>query len=492
MKKLKISEITNDPVINIALDTIALSKQALIFVSAKRSAEAQAEKIAGKIKNVNLDALSEQILNALSKPTKQCVRLSNCVKKGIAFHHAGLPAKQRDLIESAFKEGTIKIICATPTLAMGINLPSFRTIVRDLKRYSHAGLVDIPVLEYMQYIGRSGRPDFNDTYGEAVTLAQTESERKRIKKHYLEGKPEEIYSKLAVEPILRTYVLSLIATEFCTTKEDLLNFFQKTFYGFQYGDIKSLQKIIEKILVLLEEWEFIRISNELQATPIGKRVSELYLDPYTAFFMMECLRKISSETDAFAYLDMLTNCLEMRPLLHMKMSEFETIQEKINKKTFLHEEPSPYDENYDTFLNAFKTALFLEEWLNEKDEDYLLEKYNVRPGEIFAKLERADWLVYSAQELVRMMKFHQVRTDLAKLRIRLKYGVKEELLVLLRLKNIGRVRARVLYRNNITSLEDIKKADLAVLTRLLGKSIAEDVKKQVGMKEADANLGDYE
>ena len=117
---IKIKELTDFPVINVALDTISINKQALIFVNTKRSAEATAEKISLQIKTSKKDLvkLSERVLNVLSTPTKQCKRLAMCVKKGIAFHHAGLPSGQRSLIENSFRNGMIKIICATPTLCL--------------------------------------------------------------------------------------------------------------------------------------------------------------------------------------------------------------------------------------------------------------------------------------------------------------------------------------------------------------------------------------
>ncbi len=519
-KSIDVEVLYSDAVSNIALDTINIKKQALVFVNSKRGAEAQAERIASKIKNTSseLEELSQKALKALPQPTKQCKRLHACLKKGIAFHHAGLHLKQRDLIEDEFRNGSIKIICATPTLAMGINLPSFRTIVRDLKRYGFRGYTPIPVLEYMQFIGRSGRPDFNDEYGEAITIAETEESKKQIIKTYIKGVPEELSSKLALEPILRTYILSLIAAEFCSSKTALTNFFEKTFYGHQYGSIQGLQQIIDKILYLLEEWEFIRpinsqdfvsageeSSEKLEATPVGKRVSELYLDPYTAQTLIQGLRKATSlKTNEFSFLHLFSSCLELRPLLNVKMSEYDEVAEKTSMQAFLTEEPDEYSEEYDEFLNTVKTAMFFEHWINEKTEEFLLENYNIRPGEIHAKLNIADWLLYSCQELCRLLKFQQVYKNLSKLRTRVKNGAKEELLPLLKLKNIGRVRARILYRNSIRGIEEIKKADFAFLAQLIGKSIALDVKKQVGQdfskekievkpnkRKGQMNLGDY-
>ena len=133
---MDIPQITTDPTVNVALDTLAKGKQGLVFCNTKSGAEKQAEEIAKKIKvgNAVLEELAGKIQKALSKPTKQCIRLGYCVKKGIAFHHAGLHAKQKELVEDAFRDGLIKIICSTPTLAAGLDLPAFRTIIRDLKR----------------------------------------------------------------------------------------------------------------------------------------------------------------------------------------------------------------------------------------------------------------------------------------------------------------------------------------------------------------------
>lgn len=180
MSKIPIDNITDVPVINLVLDTITKKKQALVFVNTKRSAEKLAEEIAKKIKiNDNkLVELSLETLKALSKPTKQCERLAKTLKKGIAFHHAGLHHTQKELIEDNFRNGNIKIITCTPTLAYGLDLPAFRAIIKDLKRYSVHGYNWIPVLEYHQQAGRAGRPKF-DTFGEAICIASTKPEKKK-------------------------------------------------------------------------------------------------------------------------------------------------------------------------------------------------------------------------------------------------------------------------------------------------------------------------
>ncbi len=513
LKEYEIQAVSDDELVNIALDTMRLGKQALIFVNSKASAEKSAEDIARKIKTEDnsCDELAESVLKVLSSPTKQCKRLSLVLKKGISFHHAGLHAKQREIVEDNFRKGKIRIICATPTLAMGIDMPAYRTIIRDLHRYGGPwGMSLIPVLEYHQMAGRAGRPGKED-YGEAIIIAKKKAEIKKFADQYIFGEPENIYSKLAVEPVLRTYILSLVAGDFVCTKKELFDFFEKTFYAHQYKDINKIHKILERMLRLLQEWEFIVMPEEdnmfssadeysndsLKATFIGKRVAQLYIDPYTAHSLINGMKRaLTKKINEFSFIQLISYTLELRPLLRTKASEYDDMMDILNKRSseLITFEPNEYEPDFENFVDSIKTALFFEEWIEEKDEEYLLEKYNIRPGEINAKLDTADWLLYSCQELARVMKFNSLLSPLIKLRIRLKYGVKEELLPLLRLKNIGKVRARKMFTNGIKNIGDVKSVDLNKLISLLGKAIAEDVKKQVSgeIKEAQDQLKLYD
>ena len=500
-KPLKIEEVSDSAILNIALDTLKAGKQAIIFVNTKRSAEKTAEEISRKHKpdNKELDAIANDALSALSRPTKQCERLALCLKKGIAFHHAGLTQTQKELVEDNFRKGAIKIICSTPTLAYGVDLPAFRAIIKDLKRYTIHGLSWIPVLDYMQMSGRAGRPNY-DKEGQAIAIAMAQSELEKIREKYIEGAPEEIYSKLAVEPVLRTYVLSLIAADFITTRKQIFEFFDKTFYAHQFKDLRRLHSTIQKVIELLEEWEFVLGSSDyfsdaneiddekFKATMLGKRVAELYIDPLTAHFMISCMRNASDKrVNSFSFLQMVSHTLELRPLLKVGIREQDNIQEKLIEwmDLLIEKEPSMYEPEYEDFMNSVKTALMFNDWVDEQDEEFLLESYNIRPGELRVKLEIADWLLYSSEEICKILHFQSMIKEIVKLRLRLRYGVKEELLTLVRLESIGRVRARILFRNRLRDLKDLKSADLGTLTSLLGEKVALSLKKQLGQEHAE-------
>jgi len=489
----------NDPTINIALHTLEQKKQALVFVNSRRSAEKQAEDIAKKRKHSNKECekLSEQIRTIIPRPTKQCIRLAECVKKGIAFHHAGLHAKQKEIIEDEFRKGNISIICSTPTLAAGLDLPAFRAIIKNLKRYmGRFGMQYIPVLEYLQMAGRAGRPNF-DTFGEGICIAKSESEAHEIYNKYVLGLPEEIYSKLAVEPVLRTYLLSLISSNFVSTDKEILDFFQKTFWAHQFKDMEKLSLKIQEMLQLLIDFEFITqggpkedfisasdvADNKYKPTLLGRRTSELYLDPLTAHKLIKALHKANTIiTKEMSYLHLVCNTLEMRPRLRIRTKEWDDVQEKslLYQEYFLENEPSLYEPDFEDFFEAVKTASMLNEWIEEKEEQYLLDTYNCAPGETRAKLKVADWLLMCCAELNKILGFQKLNKDLNKVRTRLKYGAKAELLPLLRLKGIGRMRARTLFRNKVKNLGDIKKVNLQSLQQLLGKNLGVQLKEQVG------------
>ncbi len=482
---MKILEKTSDPVINLALDTIEIKKQALLFVNAKRSAEKVAEDIGKKapLKSAELDKLSESVLTVLSKPTKQCERLALCAKHGIAFHHAGLHSKQKELIEDAFRSGLIKIICCTPTLAAGVDLPAFRSIIRDVKRFGMHGMAHIPVLEFLQMAGRAGRPKY-DTFGETIVLAQTETDKEYITEHYLKGIPEDIYSKLAVEPVLRTYLLSLISSRIISSNESILDFFSKTFWAYQYKDLARMERIIDRTLKLLVEWGFLQeVQEGYRATMLGKRVAELYLDPLTAFNLLNRLERATHITlKSISFLHAVSNTLEMRPLLRVRQKEYDDVTQKyaLLEPYLLEHEPSMFEPEYEDWLDSVKTALMLEDWIDEKDEEWVLERYDSRPGETRAKIDNADWLLYACNELARLMQYQKLLSEITKVRLRLKYGVKEELLPLIRLEGIGRVRARKLFRSGIKDLGDIRKVPMEKLSEILGAAVAKSVKNQVG------------
>jgi helicase len=502
-EKVSVNNGYGKAVLNVAEDTLQKDKQAIIFCNSRKGAEKNSDRLTNltepdlsRDEKEELEDYADRIRNVLGSPTSQCKRLAKNVRKGAAFHHAGLLGEQRNLVEEAFKKGLIRTVSATPTLAAGVNLPAYRVIIRDIKRYTGDGMDFIPVLEYEQMTGRAGRPEYDD-HGEAITLAKKPGMRDKILERYILGTAEHIQSKLAVEPVLRMHTLSLVASGYCTSMEGLLEFYAKTFYAHQFQDIGSVEAKIRGVVQTLRDYDFIQ-ENVLEATKLGRRVSELYVDPESAHLMLECLRKAEKRDDEkvrpISYLFMLARTTEMQPLLRVSKNETEEMQKALLdvQKYVLETIPDEWDPEYDKFLQVMKTSMMMQGWISEVEEEDLMDEYGVAPGAVRAKMRNADWLVYAAKELARLDELDQ-DSELEKLRLRLKHGIREELLKLVNYDQIGRVRARKLHDNGVRDQEDIREVSFEKLKKLIGNRTARNLKKQVGEENIfdRENITDY-
>ena len=234
-----VHNLSMDGVEGIAIDN--LPEQCLVFVGTRRSAEAQARKLSSVIskklspdEKEGLNEFAEKIKKGADEVTSVDANISKLIANGVAYHHAGLTNRHRQIIETAFREKKLKALCATPTLAAGVNLPAKRVIIRDLSRWDSAFQANqpLPVLEVQQMLGRAGRPGF-DVDGEGVLVAKNREQIDFFIENYFEGETEPVLSRLGSEPALRTHLLSLITSGTISTRENLHSFLEKTLFGAQ-------------------------------------------------------------------------------------------------------------------------------------------------------------------------------------------------------------------------------------------------------------------
>ncbi len=96
-------------------------------------------------------------------------RFLSGLEAGVAAHHAGMVPAFRETVEEAFAAALVKVVFATETLALGINMPARTVVIESLSKYSGAGHVDLTPGEYTQLTGRAGRRGI-DELGYAAVL----------------------------------------------------------------------------------------------------------------------------------------------------------------------------------------------------------------------------------------------------------------------------------------------------------------------------------
>lgn len=462
--------------LDLCLDTVGEGGQCLVFVSSRKNAEAFAKRAAAglKLDNPELLEFAERIRAKADTNTEKT--LAACVAQGAAFHHAGLKKEERRIVEQGFRDGHIKVISSTPTLAAGLNLPARRVIIRDYLRYSAGdGMAPIPVREYRQMAGRAGRPHL-DPYGEAVLIAKGEDMIDELFDCYIDAPAEDVRSQCANEAVIASHILSLIATGFAREHAELTAFMERTFYAASKGSTAALKRVVQRVLEFLRESEMIlEVGEWIEPTEYGSLVSRLYLDPRSAETIATTISEVEEYSD-IGFLQLLCTTPDM-PTLYVRKNDAYYLDRFIAEHAEDLWTDIPWHASED-FERSLKTAMLLADWADEVGEETICERYGVGPGDVYAMVESVNWLIHASRHLARMF-----APDLARpiedMELRMKHGIRKELLPIVRLRGIGRVRARRLFNNGFCSLDAIREAGVEKIGRVLGSGIAAQIFEQL-------------
>jgi helicase len=483
---------TKTPSLDIALDVLSTGGQALIFTETRRSAVEMGRKASvaaksrlSKPEERALGEIAERILSTGEK-TRLSEALAMQVAGGAGFHHAGLAGIHRGIVENAFREGRIKVLAATPTLAAGVNLPARAVVISSYERYEAGyGRYPISVLEYKQFCGRAGRPKY-DKFGEALLIARNPDEAEWLMENYVLAQPEKLWSKLAAERVLRPHVLSTIAAGYGHSEEGLYNFFARTFYAHQYGPRLIKTKIGDILRFLFKEEMVLMEGKDLSATKFGKRVSELYIDPMSAVILRDGLYNRAKKMTDLSVLHLISKTSDLSPRPRPRGGEVDKLSLLAEQRSdeFTYPIPTQFEDPvaYEEFLGELKAAQVLSDWIDERTEDQILETRKVEPGDLLRLVQGSEWLILATQELGRLFGHKDLLAPLEMLKVRLAKGVRPELVKLTTLEGVGRVRARMLYDAGLKSIDDIKDRSLEQLMsiRTIGPSLAKKIKEQAG------------
>lgn len=475
-----VASITRD----LILDSIKDNGQNLIFVETRKRSISLAKTSSQAISKV-LSQEERQIALKISKlllnnndDTDLTKTLSNLISSGVGFHHAGLSLSSREIVEKAFKNGIIKALFTTPTLAAGVNLPARRVIITSISRYDfrYGSSLPISILEYKQLCGRAGRPQY-DTFGDSIIISDSRIPYEEIYDHYIMGIPEPLNSNLENDIHIKIHLLGSISSFFGINIDNIYDLFSKTFYSFQNKNSLILYDKIDNSLDYFLEEGLVKFENKKYfVTAFGRLVSTLYLNPETAVSFKKIIQSIkpdSLKTDnEFGFLHVITSSPDFYP-------KFSFRKQDIDEFGII------FYNNYHEFffdvdlMNCSRSLWALYEWINESTEKRIYEKIGIEPGDIHRIVEVSNWLISSIFEIAKLLGRSDLLSVIFSLQNRIKHGVKRELVPLVQIKDIGRARARSLYSSGIhvpSDLLNIPESILSIIPKI-GPKLAKKLKK---------------
>ena len=390
----------------IVADAVADGGQCLAFVSSRREAVELAERLAADdlAAELGVEAAAATAADeaAAVDGTLTGSRLADCLRAGVGFHHAGLRSGHHAVVESAFRDRELACICATPTLAAGVNVPARRVVVRDQRRYAEGGTEWIPTLEVHQMCGRAGRPGL-DPHGEAVLVADAGA-RDVVRERYVAGEPEAIESKLADPAALRTHVLAAVATEFAATESEVLDVFEGTFYARETGAGGLADAVAVAVDDLVAAGMIDREPGDeprrLAATSVGETTSKQYVRPETGEQIVAGLRAAADLPGAatLTAFEVVCDTPDMQDTYLGNAERAEIYRfARSNADALTTDMTDPDD--FEGWLESVKTARILDEWIGGATTEELVERYRIGPGDLDSRVERAEWLLSAAEAL---------------------------------------------------------------------------------------------
>jgi replicative superfamily II helicase len=433
--------------------------QALVFVSSRQDTVQAAKKARDELakRDVPVAARGDFEFHEETQRVENDT-LRQSILDGVAFHHAGLSKSDKDVVEAWFREGKIRVLFSTSTLAWGVNLPARSVVIRDTKYHDPLeGEVDMSPIDVLQMLGRAGRPEYDDVGYAWVVCDGADADRYR--RLLREGKPLE--SRLAGS--LDAHLVAEVALGTVRDVDDVMDWLETTFYyvrakskpeEYAYATLRerlrdTLDDLIERGFIDTEELG-------LEATPLGSLASKFYLRLPTAARFHEVATGGVTESDALEAI--------------ARAAEFDSVSARSDERDAIRSVVGKRDMS----PGARKVLAILEASTR---------------GSVPAELESDAWVI--RQNALRLLaalhafaeRFGDARDAnlIRRIEARVENSVPEDAVGLVAIDGVGAGRAHTLAEAGIESPADVRAAGIEGLTEAgLSEGVAERVHENAG------------
>ena len=487
-------------------------EQSIIFLADKLGTETVGEKLKEMVDFFAAVGAIEELKTVEESYSKDL--LLSLLSKGIAIHNADLSWEERDLVERYFRKGEIKILLSTSTLAMGINLPARNVFIPE-KKWStpihgdRLAMSDITKAEHENMGGRAGRLGFVNEFGRAILVTSSPFQKKALYDYYIKGGFEKLRAVLKDED-LDLYCLNLVASELCSTEEEIQKFLLSTYTGVSRwiqnsvrsaGALSSekIQGIIDKCL----NWGLLKrdVQERLQATERGKITAQMGISVDTCLNLLKWMDLCDpfrvSDLEVIVAAALTQDAREIHvPLRRSEFRQskyrnlFRTEVERLGEgdKILFKSILGPSHRLLYEQERALKKALILYQWISPASTREIEEAHNAFSGAIKKMGEEFSWLIEAISTLAKAEGWPEaVIKKMDVLGERLSFGIDLKGLELakLRIRGLGRGFISRLVQNGYDSRKALRDLSIEDLQKIVPEDLARRIAQRLRPQASD-------
>lgn len=468
-----------------------VEERIILFRNTKGFAQGSAKYLAN---DLGLEAANTAISNLPTTDLSEAsTELKLCLQGGTAFHNTNLNRQEREIIEREYRkrDGKIKVLASTSTLAAGVNTPASTVIIVE-----HAFFPDpYKVADYKNMAGRAGRMGFSEN-GRSILLADHASERQALFQHYVMGELDPLHSSFSLQDI-ETWILRLLAQINAPIPPDeVIRLLVNTYGGYLAvkSDPEWENTIVERLRGSMAEiTQLGLVENEngaLSLTLLGRASGRSALSFPSIKRLINILQAAG---DSLTSTDLMA--------LIQGLPEIDASSIPINKRgqgesLWPPQVPRSYGRGVVNALQRSvadvhqyyarcKKALILMSWINGEAVEEIERKYStnrfwnaVNYGDIRGCADNTRFFLRSALQIASIMYPSERLSSesVNKLFARLEAGLPEDALALLNIpQQLARGDYLALYNAGIRSIEQLKETPKETIEDLLGEAIAQQV-----------------
>ena len=234
------------------------------------------------------------------------------LEKGVAIHHAGIIPILREMVELLFAKGYVKLLFATETFAVGINMPTKTVLFTDLNKFNGTCMRPLYSHEYTQMAGRAGRRGI-DTVGHVIHLTNLFKNIDQLTlKTIMKGKPQTLVSKFKISYNLILNLIDIGETDYIkyAKRSMVQGDIEKTIKGYNdticklQGEIDNLAIIVDNLKIpkeILEQYTHFKqqfvVSVNKKRREADKNIKQLQDQYYTIDKDIDIFMKYKSKID---------------------------------------------------------------------------------------------------------------------------------------------------------------------------------------------------